>query len=287
MRACVPNYQLVTPTSLPEALATLAREPGFWQPFAGGTDLMVLLESGKLPHKNYLNIWNLKELRGIEVTDQDVTLGALTTYTEVQQEKVLQGEFPMLCRAASETGGLAIQNRGTLGGNIVNASPAADSPPALLAYDAELELRSTRGERWIPYHQFHTGYKQMIIRPDELLTRIRLPRGAEPLRHYYRKVGTRKAQAISKVCFAGTAQVRDENIEDLRIALGSIAPVPLRCVKTEDALRGSELNPSTIGRAKAVMAEEIVPIDDIRSTSNYRHRVSLNLLEDFLRQLRA
>jgi len=287
MRGNVPSYQFISSPDLSSAFQTLAREPGVWRPFAGGTDLMVLLEAGKLPHKNYLNIWNLKELRGIEVTDQDVTLGALTTYTEVQQEKVLQGEFPMLCRAASETGGLAIQNRGTLGGNIVNASPAADSPPALLAYDAELELRSTRGERWIPYHQFHTGYKQMIIRPDELLTRIRLPRGAEPLRHYYRKVGTRKAQAISKVCFAGTAQVRDENIEDLRIALGSIAPVPLRCVKTEDALRGSELNPSTIGRAKAVMAEEIVPIDDIRSTSNYRHRVSLNLLEDFLRQLRA
>jgi xanthine dehydrogenase FAD-binding subunit len=127
----------------------------------------------------------------------------------------------------------------------------------------------------------------MIIRPDELLTRIRLPRRAEPLRHYYRKVGTRKAQAIAKVCFAGTAQVREEKVKDLRIALGSVAPVPLRCVRTEDALRGSDLNPGTIGRAKAIMAEEIVPIDDIRSTSNYRHRVSLNLLEDFLRQLRA
>jgi CO/xanthine dehydrogenase FAD-binding subunit len=127
----------------------------------------------------------------------------------------------------------------------------------------------------------------MIIRPDELLTRIRLPRRADELQHYYRKVGTRKAQAISKVCFAGTAQVRDGKIEDLRIALGSIAPVPLRCVKTEDALRGSELNQPAIARARAVLANEIVPIDDIRSTSNYRHQVSLNLLEDFLRQLSA
>jgi CO/xanthine dehydrogenase FAD-binding subunit len=199
----------------------------------------------------------------------------------------LQKEFPMLCQAASETGGLAIQNRGTLGGNIVNGSPAADSPPALLAYDAELELASSKGERWIPYHQFHTGYKQMVIRPDELLTRIRLPRGAESLQHYYRKVGTRKAQAIAKVCFAGTALVRDRTIHDLRIALGSVAPVPLRCVKTEEALRGGELNQTTIDRARAVLADEIVPIDDIRSTSNYRHRVSLNLLEDFLQQLGA
>jgi len=287
MRAHIPSYQFISSLDLSSALDKLAREPGMWRPFAGGTDLMVLLEAGKLPHKNYLNIWNLKELRGVEVTDQHVTLGALTTYTDVQQEKVLQQEFPMLCQAASETGGLAIQNRGTLGGNIVNASPAADSPPALLVYDADLELVSANQSRWVPYHGFHTGYKEMIIRPDELLTRVRLPRRREKLRHYYRKVGTRKAQAISKVCFAGTARVRDETIEDLRIALGSVAPVPLRCVKTEDALRGSELNQATIDRGRAVMAEEIVPIDDIRSTGNYRHKVSLNLLADFLQQLRA
>ncbi|MEO7970022.1 MAG: FAD binding domain-containing protein [bacterium] len=287
MRAYLPSYQLIHSPDLSSALEIFAREPGVWKPFAGGTDLMVLLEAGKLPHKNYLNIWNLKELRGIEVTDRQVTLGALTTYTEVQQEKVLQQEFPMLCQAACETGGLAIQNRGTLGGNIVNASPAADSPPALLAYDAELELVSLKGARWVPYHGFHTGYKQMIIRPDELLARIRLARRTEKLQHYYRKVGTRKAQAISKVCFAGTAQMRAEKIEDLRIALGSIAPVPLRCVKTEDALRGSEVNPASIDRARAVLANEIVPIDDIRSTSNYRHQVSLNLLADFLQQLSA
>ncbi|MEP6742028.1 MAG: FAD binding domain-containing protein, partial [bacterium] len=140
MRAYVPSYELKSPAHLLEALAVLENEPGVWRPFAGDTDLMVLLEAGKLPHKNYLNVWNLDELRGIEVTVNHVTLGALTTYTEVQQEKVLQKEFPMLCQAASETGGLAIQNRGTLGGNIVNASPAADSPPALLAYDAELQL---------------------------------------------------------------------------------------------------------------------------------------------------
>ena len=287
MRAYLPAYELISAAQLQEALGVLANEPGVWRPFAGGTDLMVLLEAGKLPHKKYLNIWNLPELRGIEVTASQVTLGALTTYTEVQQEKVLQAEFPMLCQAASETGGLAIQNRGTLGGNIVNASPAADSPSALLAYDAELELVSLAGARWVPYHEFHTGYKQMVIRPDELLTRIRLPRSSEKLQHYYRKVGTRKAQAISKVCFAGTAQVRAGKIDDLRIALGSIAPVPLRCVQTEDALRSSELNKTSIDRAKAVLANEIVPIDDIRSTRNYRQQVSLNLLEDFLQHLSA
>ena len=282
MRAFIPSYQLVSPTSLPDALALLAREPGVWQPFAGGTDLMVLLESGKLPHKNYLNIWNLAELRGIEVSAEYVTLGALTTYTEVQANPILRAEFPMLCQAASETGGLAIQNRGTLGGNIANASPAADSPPALLAYDAEVELVSVNAARWVPYVDFHTGYKQMIMRPDELLARIRLPRTATELHHYYRKVGTRKAQAISKVCFAATARTHETMVADVRIVLGSVAPVPLRCLKTEEVLRGVQVDRSSIEQAQEALAVEIVPIDDIRSTKDYRLRVSLNLLEDFL-----
>ena len=199
MRAFVPSYQLVSPPNLSEALDLLAHGESDWKPFAGGTDLMVLLEAGKLPQKNYVNIWNLKELRGIEVSDDTVTLGALTTYTEIQNHPVLQKEFPMLVQAAKETGGIAIQNRGTLGGNVVNASPAADSPPALLAYDAELELVSTAGTRRVPYSNFHLGYKQMDIRSNELLRAIRLPRMPEPLTNYYRKVGTRKAQAISKV----------------------------------------------------------------------------------------
>ena len=135
------------PGSLADALALLKTEPGVWKPFAGGTDMMVLLEAGRLDHRNYVDIWGLNELRGIEVTDAHVTLGALTTYTEVQANPILQSEFPMLCQASSETGGLAIQNRGTLGGNIVNASPAADSPPAFLAYDAEIELVSSDGSR--------------------------------------------------------------------------------------------------------------------------------------------
>jgi len=287
MRAVVPSYNLISPSSLPDALAALAREPGVWQPFAGGTDLMVLLEAGKLPHKNYLNIWNLTALRGIQEATDHITLGALTTYTDVQSNPILCEEFPMLCQAASETGGLAIQNRGTLGGNIVNASPAADSPPALLAYNAELELLSVHGSRWVPYQSFHTGYKQTIMQPDELLAHIRLPRLWPDLQHYYRKVGTRKAQAISKVCLAATARVVEGTIEHIRIALGSVAPVPLRCRGTETVLQGSKLGESAIEKARDELAREIVPIDDIRSTRDYRLKVSLNILEDFLRKLRS
>src|SRR6185369_7031677 len=229
MRSYIPSYQFVSPGTISEALELLADNGGTWKPFAGGTDLMVLLEAGKLPHKQYVNIWQFDELRGIEVDETNVTLRALTTYTDVQAHPVLRAEFPMLCQAAKETGGMAIQNRGTIGGNIANASPAADSPPALLAYDAELELISKAGTRRIPYAKFHRGYKQMDLRADELVTAIHLPRAQQTRMHYYRKVGTRKAQAISKVCFAGVAEVANHTITRVRIALGSVAPIPIRC----------------------------------------------------------
>jgi CO/xanthine dehydrogenase FAD-binding subunit len=287
MRAYVPGYQLQTPDSLAEALALIGNEPGVWKPFAGGTDLMVLLEAGRLPHRNYVNIWPLRELRGIEVSDTHVTLGALTTYTDVQAHEVLQREFPMLCQAASETGGLAIQNRGTLGGNIVNASPAADSPPALLAYNAEIELVSNRGARWLPYDEFHLGYKQMNMQADELLTRIRLPRTTAGITHYYRKVGTRKAQAISKVCLAAAARVENGMLTDVRIALGSVAPIVLRCKQTEAAIRGKALTDDTVTEARETLMREITPIDDVRSTASYRLRVAANLLVDFLLTARS
>ena len=276
---------MISPANLQEGLSLLAHEPGVWQPFAGGTDLMVLLEAGKLAHKNYVNIWNLSELRGTEVTPTQVSIGALTTYTEVQEHSLLREEFPMLCQAASETGGLAIQNRGTLGGNIVNASPAADSPPALLAYDAEVELVSINGTRRVPYHSFHTGYKQTVMHADELLSRVYLPRNTGRVTQYYRKVGTRKAQAISKVCFAGLARMNDRTIDDVRLALGSIAPIPFRCLKTESMLRGAKLDQQTVDKAKIELSREISPIDDIRSTRNYRLTVSVNLLADFLSNL--
>jgi len=268
-----------------EALALLAREPGVWQPFAGGTDLMVLLEAGKLSHKRFLNLSTLSDLQGIEVTAGAVLVGALTTYTEIQRHPVLQSEFPLLCQAARETGSIATQNRGTLGGNIVNASPAADSPPALLVYDAEVEFVSERGPHWMRYQGFHTGYKKMQMAPDELLRTIRLPRRAKTWKQYYRKVGTRKAQAISKVCFAGAALVEGGEIRDIRIALGSVAPTILRAVKTENLLRGAKIAPEIILTAKDSLTREIAPIDDIRSSARYRLLVAQNLLEEFLTQL--
>ena len=285
MRAFVPDYELITPPTLPAALQLLAREPGVWRPFAGGTDVMVMFEAGQLSHQKFLNLWHLDDLRGISVTPETITLGALTTYTQVRANEILQAEFPLLCQAAGVTGGLAIQNRGTLGGNIANASPAADSPPALLVYDAEIELVSVRGARWVKYDGFHKDYKQMDLQPDEIIRRIRLPRRARQGLHYYRKVGTRQAQAISKVCFAAWAEVEEGRIRAVRLALASVAPVPLRCHTTENALRGQPLGTNTSQQARAALAQEISPISDIRSNESYRQQVALNLLDEFLVRL--
>ncbi len=281
MRSYLPSYQMEAPRNLESALERMKREPGVWKPIAGGTDLMVLLEAGKLPHRRYLSIWKLPELRGIEVGPDHVTFGALTTYTTVQDHETLAREFPLLCRAAAETGGIATQNRGTLGGNIANASPAADSPPALIVYDAELELVSADGTRWLAYRDFHTGYKQMRLRPDELIRGIRLPRTMAAWKQRYRKVGTRRAQAISKVCFAGAARVENGRIADARIALGSVAPTVVRAAQTEKLLRGELPSRAVLQAAQTALSREIAPIDDMRSTARYRLRVAQNLLAEF------
>jgi CO/xanthine dehydrogenase FAD-binding subunit len=288
MRGFLPDFEAVSARSLDEALRLLAEPAGApWVPLAGGTDLMVLLAMGKLPAGRYLDIWSVPELRGIHTSDEHVELGALATYSEVRSHPVLRAEFPMLVQAAAESGAHAIQNRGTIGGNIANASPAADTPPALLAYDAEIELVSRAGSRRLPYSQFHTGYKKMRLEPQELIARVRLVRRPAAQRgselHFYRKVGTRRAQAISKVCLAAFARREGDGLRELRIALGSVAPVPLRCPQTEAALLSQAAWDVRIRAAQDRLSEEIRPIDDVRSTAGYR----LGVAQRLLRQLAA
>jgi len=282
MRSFVPDYELRTATHLNDALDLLAEG---WRPIAGGTDLMVLFNAGKLPYRKLVSIRRLPELTSIDEGDAEVSIGAAVTYTLIRQHPILREEFPLLCSAASWTGSIANQNRGTLGGNIVNASPAADSAPVLLVYDAELELISSYGTRRVSYRDFHLGYKKMQMRDDELLRSIHLPRKTGDWRHYSRKVGPRQAQAISKVCFAGIARLVKNVMEDIRIAAGSVAPVPLRCHTTESLLRGRPLSVRLIARAAKTISDEISPITDIRSTSDYRRTVTANLLADFLQSL--
>jgi CO/xanthine dehydrogenase FAD-binding subunit len=282
MRGNVPRFEMIAPKTLAEALARLRAEPGVWRPFAGGTDLMVVLEAGQLEHRLYMSLWGLSGLNRIESTRDQVAIGALATYTDLIADPVIASEFPNLVSAARETGAIAIQNRGTIGGNIANGSPAADTPPSLLVYGASLELISASGARTVPYSEFHTGYKKNILRPDELIHRVLIPRSAGGWRHYYRKVGTRKAQAISKVCFAGVIRSEGARILDARIALGSVAATPVRATATEALIRGREVGAALAAEAQASLSREIAPIDDIRSNREYRLKVAGNLLAEFL-----
>jgi putative cofactor-binding repeat protein len=296
MRADPSAYQLIAPGKLQTVLSLLADDPGKWLPIAGGTDVMVQYAAGKLASRKLISIWNLPELHSLEVLSDEVRIGAGCTYTNLREHEIVASEFPLLARAARWTGGIANQSRGTLGGNIVNASPAADSLPALLAYEAELILVSVRGERRVPYVGFHTGYKKMNLASDELIRAICLRRAFSGYLHYTRKVGARNSQAISKVCIAAVGRLRGgmtgsgiggSVIEDVRIALGSVAPVPLRLTEVERAVAGKPVDPELVKAAKAATMAAIKPIDDIRSTARYRSAVTGNLVAEFFNQLRG
>ena len=287
MRAHPAEYEFVAPGTLTDVLSLLAREPGAWLPIAGGTDVMVQYAAGKLPARKLVSIWNLPELRKIEISSDEMRIGAACTYTDLRRHEILAREFPLLASAASWTGGIANQNRGTLGGNIVNASPAADSLPALLVYDAELLLVSACGERRVPYSNFHLDYRRTQIAPNELIRAVCLPRRFSGYYAHARKVGARKAQAIAKVCLAALGRIESGVIADARFAMGSVAPVPLRLTETERAIKGKRIDPALMQLAAKTAATEIRPIDDIRSTARYRAAVAGNLVAEYLERLAA
>ena len=285
MRSNPSQYEMVAPASLRAVVSLLANEPGAWLPIAGGTDVMVQYAAGKLPSRKLVSIWNLPELRRIEVTAGEIRIGAGCTYTDLARHEIVDREFALLRSAARWTGGVANQNRGTIGGNIVNASPAADSLPALLVYDTELILASIRGDRRVSYLGFHTGYKTTLLAPDELVLAVCLPRRFAGYFSHARKVGARNAQAISKVCIAALGRMADGVVEDVHIALGSVAPVPLRLTRTEQIVRGKKIHSDVLLRTRESVAAEIRPIDDIRSTVRYRAAVAGNLVAEFLNRL--
>ena len=286
MRSNPADYELVAPGSLQAVVSLLAEHPGEWLPIAGGTDVMVQYGAGQLPARKLVSLWNLPELRRIEVSESEVQIGSGCTYTDLRESPVVEREFPLLASAARWTGGIANQNRGTLGGNIANASPAADSLPALLVYEADLILVSAAGERRIPYLGFHTGYRKTLLAPGELIRAVCLARRFVNYFSYARKVGPRNAQAISKICIAGLGQMAGGLVEDIRIAVGSVAPTPLRLKETERMLRGNPIDAALVSKARQTAVGEIRPIDDMRSTAAYRSAVTGNLVAEFLQGMR-
>ena len=275
-----------SPGDLAEAYAILAEAPT--RPIAGGTDLMVAL-TGELgdPPDRVLDLWRLDELRGIALDGDVVSLGALTTYTDIRRSAVCREHLPVLVEAAATIGAAQIQNRGTIGGNVVNASPAGDTLPVLLAADASFVLGSARGERVVPAGEFWAAYRRTALAADELLLRVRIPLLAgRELR--FRKVGTRRAQSISKVVIAlgwrdaGPA-TPGAPWTDVRLALGSVAPTPIRAAATEAVLEGRPPVPETADLAAETLAGELAPIDDVRSTAEYRRLVAARVLHRLVR----
>ena len=238
-------------------------------PIAGCTDVYVNLNFGTAKEKRYLNLWGLDPLRRIGMKGKTLTIGALATYTDLIRSRLVVKRLPILAAAAREVGGVQIQNRGTLGGNVANASPAGDTLPVLAAAEAVLLLESAAGVRRVPFNAFYTGYRQSVRRPDELITAIEVPEVEG--RQWFRKVGTRAAQAISKVVMAAVRSPRP------RLALGSVAPTVLRLPRTEAALASG----ASIEDARRILSDEIHPIDDVRSTADYRRRICANLLGQF------
>jgi xanthine dehydrogenase small subunit len=272
-----------TPRHLFEAYERLAAGPT--RPIAGGTDVMVAItgELGRVPER-MLDLSRIDALRGIALEANGLVLGARTTYTEIRRSALCREHLPALVEAAATIGAAQIQNRGTLGGNIANASPAGDTLPVLLASDAEIVVGSGRGERSIPAGEFWVRYRQTALEPDELILRVRIPlAGGREVR--FRKVGTRRAQAISKVVLA--LAWREDGVvpgwSDVRVALGSVAATPIRAAATEEALEGRHPTPETADRAAEVLAREIEPIDDVRSTAEYRRTVAARVLHRMIR----
>ncbi len=268
MTAAISSLRLLEPRSVRQALRML-RDEADLVPLAGCTDIYVALKFGSLRNGRFLNLWRLDELRGVAVRGSCLRIGALTTYADIQASAAIRRRLPMLVDAAAQVGGRQVQNRGTIGGNIGNASPAGDVLPVLAVADAVVVLRSFEGERRVPVAGYFTGYRTSVRQNDELIVAVEVP----PVdgRQWFRKVGTRAALAVSKVVMAG---VRGPAA---RIALGSVAPTVVRARRTEEVLQAT----GSVQDAQQMLGSEIAPINDVRSTAAYRRRVAMNLLMRF------
>jgi len=288
VRGDAQTAMLLRPRSPREALRLLAEHEDAL-PIAGGTDLMVSWNAGALAGRTFLDVSLLRDWARIRKADDAVLVGALASHTDLLRHPLVRRRLPLLAEACATVGGIQIQNRGTLGGNIANASPAGDTFPPLAVYEAVVVAASLRGRREIAFQDVFTGPKRTSLAPGELIESVRLPLPRRPpTRQVFRKVGTRAAQAISKTVAAGLLWLkRDGTVEELRFALGSMAPTVRRLRSTEAFVRGQRLAPAVVREAVSLVARDVSPIDDVRSTAEYRLAVSRNLLLRFLEGVRS
>jgi CO/xanthine dehydrogenase FAD-binding subunit len=285
----ISSIPVTSASTLSEAYSVLATSGPGLRVLAGGTDLMVQLNArlGLESIRHVLDIWNLEELRGIKRREGGLSIGALTTYSELIESSLVREFFPAIADVSREIGAWAIQNRGTLGGNVCNASPAGDTLPLLLAADAIFVVGGPRGERLVAACDFFVGYRRTALAVDELLLQVELPIFAERRtdKLIYRKVGTRRAQSISRTILAARASATRGVLSGVRVAAGCVAPTPIRCKTVEAALEGKKLDVETLRDARRALDTDIQPISDVRGSAEYRCRATANVLEQLLKAL--
>jgi len=283
VRGDASTVQVVRPRTVEQAVEAYGRDSRSLA-LAGGTDVMVLWNLGALNGRTVVDLSLLREWTKIARLSEGLTIGSLVTHARIKRDEDVLARFPLLARACATIGAAQIQNRGTLGGNLANASPAGDTFPPLAVYEALVHVVSTRGKRMLAFSELFTGVKKTSLRPGELIAAVELhDPHKKPSRQYFRKVGTRAAQAISKVVAAGVLWLNpDKTVKEARFALGSVAPTVRRLKAVEEFLQNKTLSPETISEACGLVEIDISPIDDIRSTRAYRLAVSKNLLREFL-----
>ncbi len=280
----VPEF--VAPDSLDDALGIKSERGMEARIIAGGTDLILRMRDKVLSPSLLIDLRRLS-LDAIEFSDAGLTLGAYSSLSQVLESADIEKNYPALPAACREFAGPPIRNRGTLGGNIVNASPAADLVPPLIAYDASIVLSSSGGERVLPLMEFFVGPGQSVIEPNEVLTEIRLPPMPAQSAATFIKLGQRRSMAISQVNLTTRLGINEAGVvSEARIVLGSVAPTPMRAVKAEEHLTGKALSDELLSEAAKKAREEVTPISDVRASQPYRLEMTEVLVRRALRATR-
>ena len=266
------RFELLQPRSLSEALKAKREYGDRARVLAGGTDLLVLLKERKLKTEAVISLRHLRELSLIREQPEGVTLGALVTHTDAAISEIVRRRFPDLAEACSQVGATQIQNLGTIGGNLCNASPAADTAPPLFLLDAVLTLASSGGERQVPIHDFFLGPRQTVLKADEILKDIFIPTISGRRGATYLKLGRRQAMEIAIVGLGMAIHLNgsDQVVSECRIAMGSVAPTVLRARSAEAVLRDREITSELVDEVAAVAADAARPISDVRASAEYR-----------------
>jgi len=279
--------QFFAPQKIEKALEILARYGKEIKVIAGGTDLLIQYYDRLYEVNGWLDLKNIKELKNIKINKNQMEIGTMVTHTQLEKSEDIKKYFPILSQAAVDIGSPQIKNRGTIGGNIINASPAGDLLPPLIAYEAQFKLLSSQGEVIVPAEEFFIGPKETILKPDQLLTQIILPLPHKRTYSSWIKIGKRKALAIASITIALVVEIAEDNkiVKDVRTCLGSVAPTPIEIKEIREKMIGKKFSELDFNQLGQIVEDKISPIDDIRGTREYRKDVAKEIMINGLEEV--